>query len=332
MPFNLSLGDITKIKCDAVVNSIGVDASVYGKLCTNIVKKANSQELVQRLSVEKNGKIGSMFLTPGYELKATNIIHVVSPFKKDDNDNCDNLKKIYDDVIQYAINKNFKTITLPFLASGANGYSDEEVYKAAMESIGGILDKEDEMHKEIIDITLVAYLKPKNNKAFKEEEYTTRFSNVFEDSLFTKIHNFAMMSNMMKKEEALVPSYSYNYPFDYIDDYVAQKRNGHYKELNQAGYDHRRRARLKTYIDIPRDDIYALIFVLNMNITEALQFMTLCGISMSPCRKIDVFFRDYLFGKYGKVNHLWDLNDLAYDANMEDKYTFLKGKSAYENM
>ena len=171
MPFNLSLGDITNIKCDAIVNSLGVDASKYGKLCKNIVKKANSNELKLRLDIEKNGKIGSMFLTPGYELKAQKIIHVVSPFRKDDNETCDNLKKVYDDVIGFAIENSFKKIALPFLASGANGYSDEEVYKAAMASIGEILDKEDELKKDIIDITLVMYLKPRNKEIHAEYDY-----------------------------------------------------------------------------------------------------------------------------------------------------------------
>lgn len=318
MPFNLSLGDITKIKCDALVNSLGVDASKYGKLCKNIVLKANSKELVDRLNAEKNGKIGSMFLTSGYELKAKNIIHVVSPFRKNDNDNCSNLKKVYDDVIEFAIKNKFKTLTLPFLASGANGYSDEEVYKAAMFSIGKILDKEDELHKDIIDITLVVYLKPQNNN------YREEYPNYREDKkdLFTDIHSFAKMSSMMKKEDALIPSFTYMCAFDYIDDYVHQKI-GNNKVLNEAGYDNRRRGRLRTYIDIPRDDIYSLIFLLKMNITQALQFMTICGISMSPCRKIDVFFRDYLFGKYGKVDSLYELYELS-NGKIESKYSFLK--------
>ena len=318
MPFNLSLGDITTIKCDAVVNSIGVDANKYGKLCRNIVKKANSKELVDRLSVEKNGKIGSMFLTSGYELNAKNIIHVVSPFRKNDNDNCSNLKKVYDDVIEYAINNKFKTLTLPFLASGANGYSDEEVYKAAMSSIGEILDKEDEIHKDIIDITLVVYLKPQNNN------YIEEYPNYREEKkdLFTDIHSFARMSSMMKKEDALIPSFTYMCAFDYIDDYVQQKI-GNNKALNEAGYDNRRRGRLRSYIDIPRDDIYSLIFLLKMNITQALQFMTICGISMSPCRKIDIFFRNYLLGEYGKVDSLYELYELSI-GKIESKYSFLK--------
>ena len=319
MPFNLSLGDITKIKCDVVVNSLGIDASKYGKLCRNIVAKANSKELEKRLSEEKKGIVGNMFLTPGYELNAKNILHVVSPFRKRDNENCDKLKEIYDKILEFAINNKFKSITLPFLASGANGYSDQEVYKAAMASIGEILDKEDEMNKEIIDITLVVYLKPENE--VKKEEYTM-FYNELEQDLFTEIHQFATMSKMMKKEEALVPSFTYICAFDYIDDYTKQKI-GNNKILNKEGYDNRRRGRLRTYIDIPRDDVYALIFLLKMNITEAVQFMTICGISMSPCRKIDIFFRNYLLGKYGKVNDLYELNDLA-KGKIERKYSFIK--------
>ena len=324
MPFNLSLGDITNIKCDAIVNSLGVDASKYGKLCKNIVKKANSNELKLRLDIEKNGKIGSMFLTPGYELKAQKIIHVVSPFRKDDNETCDNLKKVYDDVIGFAIENSFKKIALPFLASGANGYSDEEVYKAAMASIGEILDKEDELKKDIIDITLVMYLKPRNKEIHAEYDYAYfRNENKFLNSNETL--DFITMSSMVKKEDGLIPSYPYTFPFDYIEDYVNQKRNGKYKELNHRGFDHRRRGRLRTYENIPRDDIYLLIYLLDMNITEAIQFMTICGISMSPLRKIDVFFKNYLLGEYGKIDNLVALNNLAYDKGMEDKYTFIKG-------
>ena len=321
MPFNLSLGDITSVKCEVIVNSIGIDASKYGRICKRIIEKANSKELEARLSIEKNGKVGNMFLTDGYALK-NKIIHVVSPFKKYDNDKCEKLKKIYDDVLKFAIDNNFKSIGLPFIASGANGYSDEEVYNVAMTSIGEILDKEDEENREIIDITLVVYLSPKNNvklEILREEE-----NKKSEKDLFSQIHEFAKTNSLMKKEDALVPSFKYIMPFDYIEDFVGQKI-GNYKILNSAGYDHRRRGRLRNYIDIPRDDVYALIFVLNMNLTQAMQFITISGVAFSPCRKIDVFFRDYLLGKYGKVNSLVKLNELAYYAGMEDKYSFLKG-------
>lgn len=317
MPFQLNLGDITEIKCDAVVNSIGVDASKYGKLCKNIVDKADSSELVARLSVEKNGKIGSMFLTSGYSLKANNIIHVVSPFKKDDNNRNDNLKKVYDDVINFAINNNFKSIALPFLASGANGYSEEEVYKCAMESISEILEKEEKLGKKILDITLVVFLNKKNVEHTREKN-----SEYEKEDLFNNIHQFAKMNSMMKKEDALVPSFPYNYPYDYIIDYIEQKKIK-LKVLLVSGFDRRRRYRLSTYKDIPRDDVYRLIFALNMNFTEAMQFMTICGVAMSPCRKIDIFFRDYLLGKYGKVNSLITLNNLSYGF-IEPEYSFLK--------
>jgi hypothetical protein len=55
-----------------------------------------------------------------------------------------------------------------------------------------------------------------------------------------------------------------------------------------------------------------------MSITEAKQFMTLCGYTFSPLIKSDLFFLDYLNGKYGKVETLSELSELSEKVKASD--------------
>ena len=124
MSYDIRPLDITKVKCDAVVNSLGVRESVkvYGSICKSILKAAKSPELKKEIdSHELDANPGKIFVTKGYNLPAKNIIHIVTPyFSKDEQMIA--LEFVYKLAFMTAYKKGWKHIAIPIIGTGANGY------------------------------------------------------------------------------------------------------------------------------------------------------------------------------------------------------------------
>lgn len=131
MSYEIRPLDITKVKCDAIVNSLGVRESVkvYGSICRSIVNAAHSSELKAEIdSHSEDANPGKIYITKGYNLPAKNIIHIVTPyFSKDDQMFA--LEFVYKLALMTAYKKGWKHIAIPIIGTGANGYPHAYVLK-----------------------------------------------------------------------------------------------------------------------------------------------------------------------------------------------------------
>ena len=336
MPYKVRYDDITTLHVDAIVNSLGIDASVYGQLCKNILKAANSMELTSFINGKKKNNIGDMFITSGYNLPATNIIHVVSPFKKDDPDN-KQLYKIYSNIVKTAINRGYKTIAIPFLGTGANGYSDKDAFDALTEVCADVMEKEDEMDKDILNIYIV--IKGSNallRSQYEREEYGNfrkerLYSGEFIEDLSCAKSTLSYEEKKKKQGKAINKKFmkcidvmkninpddllvstmgEYEYPYDFVEDYVYQN-NITDRLLNKNGLDRRIKPKFRTAERLSKMNVFRIAFSLKMNKATTIQFMVLCGHSFSPFEQADMIFIDYLNGKYPGADKLWELSKLT---------------------
>lgn len=110
--------------------------------------------------------------------------------------------------------------------------------------------------------------------------------------------------------ELFMPSRVYNGVFDFIYDYM-DSNNINESILKKSGLDRRYKHRLKEKGVISKMDVFRFIFVLDMPTQIAKQFMTIAGYAFSPLNKTDLFFLNYLNGKYQKVKNLEELNNLG---------------------
>ena len=178
MPFGVRFDDVTSCEVDVVVNSLGTKGSVYGRLCENIINTANDPSLKAFIDKQVN-PVGTILVTGAGELKCNNIIHVVTPFKYQDDENNSLLVEAYSKCLEEAIKRKCKSIALPFIGTGANGYSEKDAYKAIMKACVPILEKEDDLKKDIINILVVGYLKDRNKKRERRER-TNRYEQELE--------------------------------------------------------------------------------------------------------------------------------------------------------
>ena len=82
MSFSVTYGDALEYKGDAVLNSLGTNGAVYGRLCKNIIKGINRKDVKTLIDAQKDMPFGKLIETEGGDLQSAHVLHIVTPFKK----------------------------------------------------------------------------------------------------------------------------------------------------------------------------------------------------------------------------------------------------------
>lgn len=348
MSFSVTYGDALAYEGDAVLNSLGTNGAVYGRLCKNIINGINRKDVKSLINSQKDMPIGKIIETEGGDLKCTNVLHIVTPFKKNDDNDCSQLHNAYRAVVDYAIVHGYKKIGLPLIGTGANGYSDKQSYEAVIDVLSEISDREETENIDIIEATVIAYLNPKPMKMVDGSIVSNRgaqsyvvntvrdadgcFGTVHDEKFLKEIkdeHSFYNVVRFMSDinpDDIFYPMFmpgktAYTRPYDFVDDYCAQKKLP-LKTLRE--YDSRKRQKIRTNQTLSKIDVFRFSVLLNLTKTEILQFMALCGWSFNPTSRLDMFFMDYINGKYcifGKQHKLYELDMWFNPADNENQFT-----------
>lgn len=126
--------DITKIKCDAIVNaanSVGLGCFQPGHKCIdNIIHDRAGPALKIKCQEILNGSqipTSKCIITPGYNLPAKYVIHVVGPiYHKDRHEqNIQELANSYTNVIKLAERNNLETVAFCCISTGEFGFDQK---------------------------------------------------------------------------------------------------------------------------------------------------------------------------------------------------------------
>ena len=156
MALNIVRNDITKVEADAIVNStneqfvvggLGVDASIHF---------AAGPELEEALYEIGFCPVGSAVITDSFNIPTCKyIIHAVAPIhQKGDIKEKNLLRKTYHSILRLATETKCKSVAIPLLSAGANGYPGKEAYEIATSSIRSWLSTH---YASELDISLVLY-------------------------------------------------------------------------------------------------------------------------------------------------------------------------------
>lgn len=135
MPFKIIRNDITKVKADAIVNTVNPYGFIGRGVETAIYHAVGSEELLEerrKLGILHPGDVG---ITPAFNLDAKYIIHVSGPVWKDGRSNeLAILRQCYDKALHMAVENNCKSIAFPLLATGTYRFPEEIGVAIAVES------------------------------------------------------------------------------------------------------------------------------------------------------------------------------------------------------
>lgn len=340
MPYQIIKGNITKISVDAIVNSLEVHGEIRGKLCQSILKASKSEELENFLKSKVKNTVGSIYVTKAWNLPSKNIIHVVAPRRFEDDDDLTLLKKTYSDIIENAIQLGYKSIALPFIGTGENGYTESEAYSAVTSICSQFADIEEIKKENILDIIIVTYIKKKRKKDLDfliEIDYVNKCCSkmyvemVTEDDVedTNSIFHFANLMSQMTLNEYFEPDEMYyiQKPWDFIEIYM--EKNKIDEKVFRGLFTKQRKSQFKEKVFFEKKYIYLFAYILNFSPTVLLEFMVINGCSFSPIDMLDIFIKEYYFDECYleyEINNLYDFQQLIYDVTGRDDVDFSRNK------
>jgi len=137
----LELGDITRVRTDAIVNAAneelkgggGVDAAIH---------KAAGPSLMLECERHTGCPTGSALLTAAGNLPVRHVIHTVGPVWKGGEDGeAELLSSAYLSSLELANKHFFNTVAFPSISTGAYGYPKEEAARIALTTVKNFLEQ-----------------------------------------------------------------------------------------------------------------------------------------------------------------------------------------------
>ena len=144
-------GDITKIKCDAIVNAAN-SSLLGGGGVDGAIHSAAGPELLKECITLHGCQTGQAKITKGYNLPAKYVIHTVGPiYYEHSHDEAEQLlAACYQNSLKLALQNEIKTIAFPLISAGVYGYPQAEAIHVAVENMKQYVD-------DFEEITLVLF-------------------------------------------------------------------------------------------------------------------------------------------------------------------------------
>lgn len=350
MPLKIVRNDITKMHCDAIVNTANKYVAV-GSGCDTAVYNAAGREKLLAYREENIGNVeeGEVFITPAFDLPTKWIIHAVSPAFRDGlSGEEEKLHSCYRKSLDLAYEHKLQTIAFPLISTGSFGYPKEEGMRIAVDEISGFLlshdmlvylvvfDSQATALGKSITLDLESYIDHNYVSEKEEEEYGARFrKNRKESRLMPELRECKMVSSVERNSSPVCYSDS-DFPeeavffeeheskleerikhmsdtfSEYLLYLIQQKGLSNADVYKKAIVDKKVFSKIKNNPQYHPQKMTAMCLCVGaeLNLDETKDLLARAGYALSPCDKTDVIFSYFI------ENKIYDMIEL--DIQLEE--------------
>jgi O-acetyl-ADP-ribose deacetylase len=135
MELRATLGDITTIPVDAVVNAAN-DALIPGGGVDGAINRAAGPELGAAMRAIGGCRTGQACITPAFNLPAKYVIHAVGPiWRGGAHREAELLASAYRSALALATTHDCRTVSFPAISTGVYGYPLDDATRVAVETM-----------------------------------------------------------------------------------------------------------------------------------------------------------------------------------------------------
>ena len=300
MPIKIIRNDITKLKCDAIVNAAnktllgggGVDGAIH---------KAAGEKLLEECKTLGGCNVGEAKLTSAYNLPCKYVIHTVGPvWKGGFFGEEQKLQSCYKNSLELAKQNQCESIAFPLISSGAYRYPKDKALKVATDTISNFL----------LENEMLVYIVVFDKKAFSISKKLFNDIQQYIDDSYAD--TYAVSRNRFNVAcEMSAPMYGESKPLITLEEKLKQIDESFSQMLlrkidekglkdsecyKKANIDRKLFSKIKSNVNYKPSKTTAIAFAisLELNLEETKDMLMKAGYALSKSNKFDIIIEYFI--------------------------------------
>lgn len=316
MPLQIVRNDITKMKCDAIVNAAnstllgggGVDGAIH---------KAAGKGLLFECMKLGGCKTGEAKITGGYNLPCKYIIHTVGPVWKGGHSGEEKLlRSCYSESLLLAKKNDCESVAFPLISAGVYGYPKDKALQVAVDEISSFLFEND----------MTVYIVVFDQKSFNISQKLVSDIREYIDERYVEKHAAMESIRLTMMPPMAVPDTASKESLDGLDNALKQIDESFSQMLlrkidekgmtdsecyKKANVDRKLFSKIRSDIHYKTSKNTAIAFAiaLELDLDETKELLMKAGFALSHSNKFDIIIEYFIVN--GNYN-IFEINEVLF--------------------